>query len=350
MSARIALVVVSLILSVLIGLALKGDGASSSGTEESSDKKIKIGLSMDTLEEERWKRDRDMFVARAEALGAEVMVLAASSDDTQQIKDIDALITNAVDVIVIVPHDGAAMAKGVEMAHQAGIPCIAYDRLITNCDLDLYITFDNVRVGELQAKYLVENLPKAKKNKIVRIYGAKTDNNALLFKQGQDNILNSYIEKGIVEVIHEDWAADWNPENAKKICDAAITNHGTKFQAVLASNDGTAGGAIQALKEEGISGSIVVTGQDAERSACQRIVNGTQSMTIYKPIKLLAERSAEIAFAIANREVVIASDKTDNGKKEVPSLFLEITAVDKNNMMDTVVADKFHSKADIYGE
>ena len=240
MNIRIALVIVSLILSVLIGLALSSN-ANAHSNETQSDDKLLIGLSMDTLEEERWQRDRDIFVAHAESLGAEVMVLAASSDDTQQIKDIDALITKQVDVIVIIPHDGAAMAKGVSMAKAAGIPCIAYDRLITNSDLDLYITFDNVRVGELQAQYLVDNLPKKPCN-IVRIYGAKTDNNALLFKQGQDNILNPYIERGEITVIHEDWAAGWNPENAKKICDAALTNHGHNFQAVLASNDGTAGG------------------------------------------------------------------------------------------------------------
>lgn len=347
MSLRIALVIVSLILSVLIGLALSGGGQKN---DSSSDGPLRIGLSMDTLEEERWQRDRDMFVARAKALGAEVEVLAASSDDTQQIKDIDALITNNVDVIVIVPHDGAAMARGVDMARGAGIPCIAYDRLITNCDLDLYITFDNVRVGELQAQYVAEHLPAKKPARMVRIYGAQTDNNALLFKQGQDNVLQPLIDKNLVEVVHQDWAADWNPENARKICDAAITNHGTNLDIVLASNDGTAGGAIQALKEEGLAGKVLVTGQDAERAACQRIVTGTQAMTIYKPIKLLAERSAEIAVQMARGQAIIAKHETDNGQKKVPSVFLEITAVDKNNMMETVIADRFHSKADVYGE
>ena len=346
MNSNIALVIVSLILSVLIGLALSGGGMAAKTTNSADS--LRIGLSMDTLEEERWQRDRDIFVQHAQSLGAEVMVLSASSDDTQQIKDIDALITKQVDVIVIVPHDGAAMAKGVAMAKQAGIPCIAYDRLITNADLDLYITFDNVRVGELQAQYLVDQIKKPAK--IVRIYGAKTDNNALLFKQGQDNILQPYIDRGEITVVHEDWAADWNPENAKKICDAALTNHGNTFSAVLASNDGTAGGAIQALKEEGLSGNILVTGQDAERAACQRIVTGSQAMTIYKPIKLLAQRSAEIAVAMAKREVIIARDQTDNGQRQVPSLFLEITAVDKHNMDSTVIADEFHSRADIYGE
>src|SRR5580765_6852588 len=116
------------------------------------------------------------------------------------------------------PHNGAAMAKAVERAHQAGIPVLAYDRLITGCDLDLYITFDNVKVGELQAQFLVDQFSKAGpgKKRLVRIYGSKTDNNALLFKQGQDNVLNPLIASGAIEVVHDDWAQDWKPENAKK--------------------------------------------------------------------------------------------------------------------------------------
>ncbi len=125
-----------------------------------------------------------MFVKRAGELGARVLVLAANSDDTVQIGDVEKLITNRVDVLVIVPHDGTAMAKAVRMAHEAGIPVIAYDRIIRDSDLDLYVSFDNVHVGELQARYLVDHLPTPGKGRIVRIYGAKTDNNAAQFKRG----------------------------------------------------------------------------------------------------------------------------------------------------------------------
>ena len=155
-------------------------------------------------------------------------------------------------MLVIVPHDGAAMAKAVTMAHQAGIPVIAYDRLIRDSDLDMYVSFDNVRVGELQAQFVIDQLKG--KGKIVRIYGSKTDNNAALFKQGQDNVLKPYLDRGDIQVVHEDWADDWKPENAKRIMNAAITAKGNAFDAVLASNDGTAGGAIQALTEEGLAG------------------------------------------------------------------------------------------------
>ena len=147
----------------------------------------------------------------------------------------------------------------------------------------------------------------------MRIYGAKTDNNALLFKQGQDNVLAPYIERGDIDVVHEDWAEDWKPENAKRIVNAAITAHGDAFDAVLASNDGTAGGAIQALLEEGLAGKKLVTGQDAELVACQRIVDGTQAMTIYKPLKTLARNAAELAVRMAQRKVVVAPQTVNNG-------------------------------------
>lgn len=344
MNARILLVLVSCVLSIVIGLVLSRGGS----VVKSDHARPLIGLSMDTLKEERWQSDRDMFVARAEALGAEVKVLSANSDDTRQLTDVDALITSGVDAIVIIPHNGRAMAAAVEKAHAAGIPVLSYDRLITDCDLDLYMTFDNVKVGELQAKFLAERLPAGRKMRVIRIYGSKTDNNAFLFKQGQDNVLRPLIDAGKVEIVHEDWAEDWKPENAKKIANAAITKAGRDFDAILASNDGTAGGAIQALIEEGLAGKIIVTGQDADLAACQRIVHGAQTMTVYKPIRNLANQAAEIAVKLAQRKPIIARDELDNGRVKVPSIFLDIVAVTKENMEETVIHDGFLKKADVF--
>lgn len=289
-----------------------------------------------------------MFVRRAGELGARVLVLAANSDDTVQVSDVEKLITNRVDVLVIVPHDGTAMAKAVAMAHDAGIPVIAYDRVIRDSDLDLYVSFDNVRVGELQAKFLVEHLRTPGKGRIVRIYGAKTDNNAALFKQGQDRVLQPLIDRGDIEVIHEDWAEDWKPENAKRIVNAAITAHGEKFDAVLASNDGTAGGAIQALSEEGLAGKVLVTGQDAETVALQRIAAGTQAMTIYKPLRTLARGAAELATRLAGSRVVVASQTVNNGRTDVPAVLYDVVTVTKDNIVDTVVRDGLASYEDVY--
>jgi D-xylose transport system substrate-binding protein len=349
MSMKSFLVVASLVLSVAIGLVLGRPAGGGAGVARVDDGPIKIGLSLDTLKEARWARDRDAFVARARELGAEVTVLSANGDDNRQVADVESLFTSEMDVIVIVPHDGRAMARGVEVAHRAGTPVIAYDRLIVDSDLDLYITFDNERVGELQAQYVLDALAsRPKPVEIVRIYGSKTANNAFLFKAGQDAALEDAIADGTVIVIHEDWADDWKPENAKRIMNAAITRHGRDIDAVLASNDGTAGGAIQALREEGIAGGIVVTGQDAELVAVQRIVGGEQTMTIYKPVQELAKRAAEAAVALATGRPLIAKDEIDNGQVQVPTILLDVVTVTRDNVEETVIADGVHTREAIY--
>ena len=349
MKLRISLVVLSCFVSAITGLVLSRSGAHPAAAARRA--QPLIGLSLDTLKEERWQRDRDTFVRRAAELGAVVQVQSANSDDVRQLSDVQDLITKGVDVIVISPHNGDAMAKAVNLAAEAGIPVIAYDRLIRNCDLDLYMTFDNVRVGEMQGRFLAENLTKAGagKKRILRIYGAKTDNNAVLFKQGQDQALAPYLQSGQIEVVHEDWADDWKPENGKKITNAGINKAGLSVDGILASNDGTAGGSIQALIEEGLAGKVLVTGQDADLAACQRIVAGTQSMTIYKPLKQLAESAAEYAVKMAEHHPVVASARLDNGRISVPTVQVDVIAVTKENMRATVVKDGFHSAKDIYG-
>ena len=218
--------------------------------------------------------------------------------------------------------------------------------MINQADLDLYLSFDNVKVGEEQAKFVVAHLPQGT-GRIVRVYGSPTDNNAKLFKQGQDNILAPYIKKGDIKVVREDWAEDWKPENAKRIVNAAVTDTGGAFDAVLASNDGTAGGAIQALTEAGKK--MIVTGQDAELAACQRIAHGTQSMTIYKPLKVLATKAAETAVAMARNKPLIATSSVNNGKIDVPSIFNPVYSVTKDNLRATVIKDGFHSESEVFG-
>ncbi len=335
-------------LSIATGLALSKRGPAASSVKRA---RPLIGLSMDTLKEERWIKDRDIFVSKAAELGADVLVQAANGDDTRQIQDIEALLSRGVDVLIVVPHNGAAMAKAVTLAHDAGVPVISYDRLITGADVDLYVSFDSVRVGEAQARFLLEKL-KAKgpgKHRIVRIHGAKTDHNALLFKQGQDNLIVPAVALGEVEVVHEDWAENWTPENAKKIMNAALTKHGTSIDGVLAANDGTAGGAVQALLEEGLAGKVIVTGQDAELAACQRILAGTQAVTIYKPVEKLAARAAVAAYKLAKGKPVIASAEVDNGKVKVPAIMLDVIAVTKDNINETIVRDGVHVRSALYG-
>ena len=320
--------------------------ALASGAFASKEKPV-IGLSLDTLKEERWQRDRDTFIEEAKKLGATVIVQSANSDDTRQVRDVESLISRRVDVLVIVPHNGSAMTRAVKSANDAKIPVIAYDRLILNANIDYYLTFDNVKVGEAQASYAVARLPKDPAARVVRIYGAPTDNNAKLFKQGQDNILQPLIKAGKITVVHEDWALDWKPENAKKIMNAAVTKAGRNIDAVVVSNDGTAGGAIQALQEDGLAGKVLVTGQDADLAACQRILRGTQAMTVYKPLKNLATLAARVAVEVAQGKKPATTATIDNGTKQVPSIFEKVISVDKENLTSTVVADGFHKAADL---
>lgn len=343
---RLVLMIASLLVSVTTGLVLSRGKTPDAGGKATG--KIVLGLSLDTLKEARWQRDKDEFVARAAALGADVLVQAANSDDARQLADVEALVSRGVAALVIAPHDATAMAKAVGIAHAAGIPVISYDRLIRGAPVDLYMSFDNLRVGELQARYLVEHLPPGRR-RIVRVYGSRADNNAALFKEGQDRVILPLVQTGAVQVVHEDWADDWKPEAAKRIVNAAITEHPEGIDGVLASNDGTAAGAIQALVEEGLAGKVLVTGQDADLVACQQIARGTQHMTVYKPIKLLAARAAETAVRLARHQVVVARDEIDNGAGRIPSIFVDVVTVTRENLESTVIRDGFHTRQEVFG-
>ena len=306
---------------------------------------VRIGFSMDTLKEERWQRDRDYFVARAKELGAEVLVQAANGDDAVQIQQAENLLTQGVDVLVVAPHNAEIAASIVESARRQGVPVLSYDRLIRNSDVNLYVSFDNVKVGETQAHYLLDRAPKGN---YVLIGGSPTDNNARLFRQGQMNVLQPAIDRGDIKIVADQWAREWLASEALKHTENALTQTGNNIAAVVASTDGTAGGAIRALEEQQLAGRVVVSGQDAELAAIQRVVGGTQAMTVYKPVQHLARRAAEAAVALARREPVESTSAVNNGFKDIPSILLEPIVVDKNNVMETIVSDGYHKMEDIY--
>lgn len=307
--------------------------------------KIRIGLSMDTLKEERWQKDRDVFVKRAEELGAEVMVQAADGKDETQVKQAESLLTQGVDVLVVIPHNSEVCATIVDAAKRQNVPVIAYDRLINNSEPDLYISFDNKKVGELQAKYLAEKAPKGN---YVLIGGAPTDNNGKMVREGQMAILKPLVEKGDIKIVADPWARDWAAEEALKHTENALTINNNNVVAIVASNDGTAGGAIQALNAQKLSGKVLVSGQDADLAALQRIVAGTQTMTVYKSVSKLAARAAEAAVSLAKKEKVETNGKVNNGKIDVLSILLEPIAVDKSNLDEIVIKDGFQKREDVY--
>lgn len=316
-----------------------------SNNSKSNSGRMRIGLSMDTLKEERWQRDRDLFVERAKELGADVLVQAADGDDKVQTQQAENLLTQGVNVLVVIPHNGEVAASIVEASHRQNVPVVSYDRLIRNSEPDLYISFDNEKVGELQARYLVERAPKGN---YVLIGGAPTDNNATLFRKGQMNILKPAIDRGDIKIVADQWARDWLASEALRHTENALTQAHNNVVAVVVSNDGTAGGAIQALEEQKLAGKVLVSGQDADLAGLQRIIAGTQSMTVYKPVAQLARRAAEAAVALARHERVESTSAINNGKVDVPSVLLEPLVVDKNNIVDTVIKDGYQKLEDVY--
>ncbi|MDQ0338598.1 D-xylose transport system substrate-binding protein [Caldalkalibacillus uzonensis] len=343
------MVVAGLLLVALVGCTTEEPAGSeptgsSEGSSADSDT-IKIGLSLATLQEERWQRDRDSFVERAEELGAEVLVQSANLDEATQISQAENLLTQGVDVLVVVPINADTAAAIVDSANEAGVPVIAYDRMINNSDVTVYMSFDNFRVGQMQAEYITNLVPEGN---YVLIGGAPTDNNAHLFRDGQMDVLQPFIDSGAIKIVHDEWADNWQPENALNIMENALTANNNNVDAVIASNDGTAGGAIQALEAQGLAGKVPISGQDAELSAVQRIVEGTQSMTVYKPLNLLAHHAAEVAIALAKGEELEYDTTINNGKIDVPSILLEPIVVDADNVYEVIVKSGFHSLEDVY--
>jgi D-xylose transport system substrate-binding protein len=307
---------------------------------------IKIGLSMDTLRAARFAHDRDIFTAKCNEQGVGVLVQCADSNDTLQHSQSENLLTQGIKCLVVIPHNAKSCASIVEAAHKMGVPVLSYDRLILDSDVDAYVSFDNIKVGELQASSLVKLKPKGN---YVLMGGAPTDYNAILLRKGQMNVLDPLIKKGDIKKVGDQWADDWLPVNALRKMEDILTKCNNQVDAVVDSYDGTAGGDIQALNEQGLAGKVLVSGQDAELGACQRIVAGTQTMTVYKPVKFLAAKAADIAVDLAKGQPLPATQATtNNGKKDVPSYFLDPIPVNKDNMVQTVIADGFQKMEEVY--
>ena len=307
---------------------------------------VRIGFSMDTLKEERWQRDKELVEKRAKEVGATLDVQVANGDDAVQTKQADNMLTKGIDVLIVAPHNGEIAASIVEAAHRKGVSVISYDRLIRDADEDLYVSHQVEKIGEMQAQYALQHVPKGN---YLLIGGSPTDYNAILLRKGQMNILKPAVDRGDVKIISDQFAREWKAEEALRLTEDALTRTGNKIDAIVASNDGTAGGAISALEAAGLAGKVLVTGQDAQKDAVQRIVKGTQTMTIYKPIQPLAFGAVDAAVKLAKGEKVETHDKINNGKKDVPAILIPPVVVDKSNVDATVIKDGYQSHKDIYG-
>jgi D-xylose transport system substrate-binding protein len=311
----------------------------------------KIGLLLPETKTTRYETaDRPDFEAKMKELDPNVQIIYSNANQNAntQLSQAEAALTNGAQVLVLDPVDSAAAAVIADKAKAQGVPVIAYDRLILNSSgVNYYISFDNTEVGKLQATSLVDKLNNMgiAKPVIVMINGSPTDNNASLFKQGAHSVFDPLVKSGKLVIAKEYDTPDWSPDQAQNEMQQALTALGNKVDGVYCANDGTASGAIAAMKAAGLNPIPPVTGQDAELAAIQRILVGEQYMTVYKAIKPEAEAAAELAYDLLMKKAVPGSmtgGKTvKNGKIDVPSVLLTPIAVTKDNIKGTVVKDGF---------
>lgn len=321
----------------------KNTSLASSSYNKYSDK-IQIGCSFDSFILERWQRDRDVFVATATELGAEVNVQNANGSMSEQVNQIDYFIDKQVDVIVIVmaasDENTENLKAAITRARKSGIYVIAYDRLLPDAEADLYISFDNEEVGRLMAEHMKEHLNS--EGTILQICGPLTDNNVDQVMDGFSQEINS----SNIVISKTYYSEGWQGEKGFSYTNEYLSSN-TAPAGIMCGNDSIAGNAIKALSEQRLAGSICIVGQDADLDACQRIVEGTQCMTVYKPIEQLARRAAELSINLANGNDIDIADTINDGTYDIPYECLTPIAVTKENM-DDVITGKFHEAGDIY--
>ena len=326
----------------LIVVAVTAVSCSNGPTE----KRIKIGFSMATVQEERWQHDRDAFEAHCKQLNVDCVVTVADNSPDRQTNDVDNLLTQQVDVLVIAPQDATQAVSMVEKAKAQGVPVISYDRLINSDKIDLYVSHQVPVIGRKIAEYALSHVPKGN---YVMIYGSDTDNNAKIMEKEQLAVLKPAEDKKDIKIVASQFIKDWKPVLAQNFAENALTQNADNIQAFVVSNDGMASGVIAAIHIRGLDGKILVTGQDAEVAALQRIAQGTQTMTVYKPIIPLANAAVDAAVKLAKKEKLDTKPfMNDVIGKEIPAILLEVMTVDKSNLMDTVIKDGYAKYDDVY--
>jgi D-xylose transport system substrate-binding protein len=335
MKVRRRLAIVSAILvTVLSGQVARAQEA----------KNLKIGFSLEAMKGERWQTDLSSFETRAKQLGAEVISRDADGDDDRQFQQVQDMIKAGIKVLVLLPHDNAKARRIVDAAKSANVKVISYDRLVLNSDVDLYVSFDRLEIARMQAEYLLKHAPTGN---YVLIAGSPNDEGARTLHDAQMKFLQPYIDRGDIKVIADAYTKDWLPSEAYLFTLKAIDSAQGKIAAVLASNDGLAGGAIQALREHNLAGKVAVSGQDADLAAVICIAQGSQTMTVYKPVINEAETAVEEAVRLARGEKTHADTTISNGKTTVPTIMLKPVVVTRDNIKATVVKDGFQKLTSI---
>ncbi len=312
----------------------------------SSPRHPKIGLLVHSFENERWEKDKTYLENEITRLGGKVFFELAGNNQAIQIDQAKKMIDQGAKVLIVIPIKQSEAAKIVEMAHQYGVKVIAYDRMINNCDLDYYVSANSISIGEMQASCLTSIKPKGE---YALICGSRYDNNSMRLFIGQMNVLEPLMEKGDVKVVSSEFTEDWTPEEGYRHTLQLLDKYGETLTGIIAGSDALAGGVIQALKDRGKEGKIMVAGQDAELQALKAIVWGYQTCTVLKPLKEMATQAAKLAVDLASGENVAPTDiRESNGKILVPSILLNSILVTKDNLEQTVIASGYHTKDEIY--
>ncbi len=314
---------------------------------------IKIGLSFAEFEVERWAREKDRMTELATKAGAkEVVYQVANNDANLQNSQIENMVAQGVNVIIIVAVDGEACATAVEQAAKAGVACIAYDRLIKTNKLAAYITFDNVEVGRQEALGVLDVV---KKGRFALLGGSPTDNNAHLVRRGQMLVLQPLIDKKTIQIVGDQFVEGWSQEKALAIMENMLTANQNKIDAVVASNDSTGLGAVEALSAQGLAGKVPVSGQDATAAACKAIAEGKFTVTVFKDINLLSPMAVDIAMKLAKGQSTglktrsLADLTGDNAMTgNIPCAFLPVVRVTKANLYNVVIKSKFQPYDEVY--
>ncbi|SNU07899.1 D-xylose transport system substrate-binding protein [Lachnospiraceae bacterium] len=338
---------IPILVAILLVSSLSACGGADTSDEEDAKNdpdKLTIGMSIDSLIIERWQRDCDVFVAKIKEYesNADVNIQNANGDIETQKQQIQYLIDKNVDALVIVCIDSNSLSEVIDKAHMAGIPVIAYDRLIMNSNVDLYISFDNEKVGELMGQALVDaGLPN---KKVLMLSGPEEDHNVSMITTSFKKVMR----ENNVEITDNFHTPNWKAEEAAGYLSEHL-NEINGVDAIMCGNDNIATRVIRTLAEARLAGKIKIVGQDADLEACQRVVEGTQVMTVYKPVEKLAQAAAEYAVQLAkNKELSGVTNTISDGTNEVPYVFLDPIAVTKDNIDETVIESGFHTKDDVY--
>ena len=339
------------------------DTGAAADTAASTGEKIKVGLSFSDFATERWKNEEIILRGLLEERGYEVLSQEANQDVKLQNDQIDNMVSQGVKALIIVAQDGDAAVTAVNAAADAGVAVIAYDRLIKTPKIAGYISFNNVEVGRQQADGVMKALGIEEWDvaangpaRVVKLGGSPTDNNAILFRQGQDEIVTPFVDEGKAEIVADQWVEGWSADNALKLMENILTGANNDVDAVVASNDGTALGALQALSAQGLAGKVPISGQDATADGCNSIVKGELTVSILKDIRNLAPIAVDMVDAILAgkpveglQEYTLAELTNDDSLQgNVNALFLPVEQVNKDNVYDLCVANGFQSYDDVY--